>query len=60
MCTLTEAEGAQPGASEKYDAMLLDLAARAEIRDNMSGGAGVDNNAIMAGGAGGPREEWTC
>ena len=32
LCTLTEEEGAKAGASEKYDAMLADLAARAEIR----------------------------
>lgn len=32
MCTLTEEDGAKVGASEKYDAMLADLAARAEIR----------------------------
>lgn len=36
MCTLTEAEGAIPGASEKYDLMLADLAARAEIRAGLA------------------------
>lgn len=36
MCTLTEEEGAKPGASEKYDAVLADLAARAEIRAGMA------------------------
>lgn len=30
-CTLTEKDGAGPGMSEKYDAMLADLASRAEI-----------------------------
>ncbi len=36
MCTLTEEEGAKPGASRKYDAVLADLAARAEIRAGMA------------------------
>ena len=36
MCTLTVEEGAKPGASEKYDAKLADLAARAEIRAGMN------------------------
>ena len=32
MCTLTESDGAHSGASRKYDLILADLAARAEIR----------------------------
>ena len=36
MCTLTVKEGAIPGASEKFDAKLADLAARAEIRAGMN------------------------
>ena len=32
LCTLTEEKGAKPGASQKYDAVLADLAVRAEIR----------------------------
>jgi hypothetical protein len=35
-CTLTEEEGAKRGASEKYDAVLADLAARAEVRACMT------------------------
>ncbi|KAL9181390.1 hypothetical protein ACHAXT_010195 [Thalassiosira profunda] len=34
-CTLTVEEGAAPGASARYDAMLEDLAARAEVRAGM-------------------------
>ena len=35
MCTLTETEGAIAGYSDKYEAVLADLAARAEIRAGM-------------------------
>ncbi|KAL3782534.1 hypothetical protein HJC23_005208 [Cyclotella cryptica] len=37
-CTLTESDGALTGYSKKYDAMLADLAARAEIRAEMGKG----------------------
>jgi hypothetical protein len=36
MCTLTENDGAIPGCSNKYEAVLADLAARAEMRAEMS------------------------
>jgi hypothetical protein len=36
MCTLTEEEGAKRGANDKYEAMLADLAARAEARAGMT------------------------
>lgn len=36
MCTLIEEDGAKPGASAKYDLMLADLAARAEIRAGLA------------------------
>ena len=35
MCTLTESDGAIAGHSKRYEAMLADLAARAEIRAEM-------------------------
>ncbi|KAL3827551.1 hypothetical protein ACHAXA_002048 [Cyclostephanos tholiformis] len=35
-CTLTEEDGAKKGASDKYDAILADLAARAESRARMT------------------------
>lgn len=35
-CTLTEEVGAKRGASDKYDVMLADLAARAEVRAGMT------------------------
>jgi hypothetical protein len=35
-CTLTEEDGAKKGASDKYDAVLADLAARAEVRACMT------------------------
>lgn len=35
LCALAEGEGAESGASDKYDIMLADLAARAEIRAGM-------------------------
>ncbi|KAL3762194.1 hypothetical protein ACHAW5_002782 [Stephanodiscus triporus] len=36
MCTLTVEEGAKRGANDKYEAMLADLAARAEVRAGMT------------------------
>ena len=35
MCTPTEEEGAKPGTSQKYIAMLADLEAQAEIHAGM-------------------------
>ncbi len=54
MCTLTEDDGAKLGASEKYDAMLADLAARAEIRAGAAnfestGTASYDNRSLSEG-----------
>ncbi|KAL7520907.1 hypothetical protein ACHAWX_005600 [Stephanocyclus meneghinianus] len=39
-CTLSESDGAVAGYSKKYEAMLADLAARAEIRAEMGKGDG--------------------
>lgn len=36
LCELTEEEGAKRGTREKYEAMLIDLSARAEVRAGMS------------------------
>jgi len=48
LCILTEEEGAKAGASERYDAMLADLAKRAEIRDRMANGAEQRSGEIMS------------
>jgi len=36
LCKLSVEEGAQPGASETYEVMLGDLAARAQIQAGMN------------------------
>lgn len=49
MCTLEEEDGAESGASAKYEAMLADLAARAEIRAGMRCDAAASEGASPRG-----------